>query len=278
MALQEMPIAEWVLHQSERKRLSEDHREALCAIKRSVKINGQVAAEVINRDHFLIPFPHLDLGPVRLPYPNLWIEFLLDDWNAAEAVHLQEVVENDTIKIFATTYANRISPARDVKKFPRRIYVDLSEEGRIIGQCTPEKVVHNTWPENHSTSIALMAVSLMNCSNVSTEKAGELVHRAPDKKRKGKVKKGKVARLSFHTIVLPGMPGGGASTAEHEAALARHRVRGHFKTFTPEKPLFGKLTGTYWWGWQVRGNAKNGIVETDYSLDGHRSTLQESAS
>lgn len=33
---------------------------------------------------------------------------------------------------------------------------------------------------------------------------------------------------------------------------------------TSERPLFGKYTGTYWWPWQVRGNADNGAVISKY--------------
>jgi hypothetical protein len=29
----------------------------------------------------------------------------------------------------------------------------------------------------------------------------------------------------------------------------------------------GKHVGTYWWGWQLRGDPKHGIVISDYQLD-----------
>jgi hypothetical protein len=45
-------------------------------------------------------------------------------------------------------------------------------------------------------------------------------------------------------------------------------VRGHFKTFTAEKPLMGRAVGTYSWGWQLRGDPKRGIVISDYQFDG----------
>jgi hypothetical protein len=48
-------------------------------------------------------------------------------------------------------------------------------------------------------------------------------------------------------------------------AKALHICRGHFKNFD-DKPLFGKLTGTYWWQPHVRGTAEAGIVEKDYRI------------
>lgn len=46
---------------------------------------------------------------------------------------------------------------------------------------------------------------------------------------------------------------------------ALHVCRGHFKTFTPERPLMGKHVGTYWWPpmWRGRGQGK---VNKDYNV------------
>ena len=48
--------------------------------------------------------------------------------------------------------------------------------------------------------------------------------------------------------------------------VAEAVLRGHFKTFTEDAPLFGKVVGTFWWGWQVRGTAKNGVIVSDYKI------------
>jgi len=45
-----------------------------------------------------------------------------------------------------------------------------------------------------------------------------------------------------------------------------HLTRGHFKYYTPERPLFGKLTGIYWWKPHVRGNEEKGIVNKEYGV------------
>lgn len=33
-----------------------------------------------------------------------------------------------------------------------------------------------------------------------------------------------------------------------------------------DKPLFGKLKGTYWWNPHVRGTEESGVVEKDYRI------------
>lgn len=47
---------------------------------------------------------------------------------------------------------------------------------------------------------------------------------------------------------------------------AFHLCRGHFKTYTAERPLFGKYTGTFWWQAQARGSKEHGEVVKDYAV------------
>lgn len=46
-----------------------------------------------------------------------------------------------------------------------------------------------------------------------------------------------------------------------------HIVRGHFKTFTVDRPLFGKYSGSYWWTPRLRGSAERGVVVKDYAVE-----------
>ena len=48
-------------------------------------------------------------------------------------------------------------------------------------------------------------------------------------------------------------------------AKALHICRGHFKDYR-EKPLFGKVSGMFWWQPHVRGTAEAGIVEKEYRI------------
>ncbi|MBA0045107.1 hypothetical protein [Mycobacteroides sp. LB1] len=49
---------------------------------------------------------------------------------------------------------------------------------------------------------------------------------------------------------------------------AFHTCRGHFKTYRPEAPLFGRLTGQYWWRDHQRGDKRHGEVISDYRVTG----------
>jgi hypothetical protein len=109
---------------------------------------------------------------------------------------------------------------------------------------------------------ALMAHSLLTCKNVEVEtnqpepglsRAWERRHGEP--------------LVRFTTLRVNSMhhrdPSEGTG---EEAQRALHIVRGHFKTFSPERPLFGRLAGTYWWDSQVRGDAKYGLVVKEYEV------------
>lgn len=57
-----------------------------------------------------------------------------------------------------------------------------------------------------------------------------------------------------------------AQPGESHIQRALHICRGHFATYTDDKPLFGKVTGTFWKPMHVRGNSAAGVVIKDYEI------------
>jgi hypothetical protein len=111
----------------------------------------------------------------------------------------------------------------------------------------------------------LMAHSLLGCKNVDTED-----HRPDARLSKANVKRRGEPLVKFKTLTI--RPMGGSRETGRRVELgggqsSLHLVRGHFKTFSQERPLFGSIVGTYWWSPNVRGNAEVGTVVKDYSLD-----------
>jgi hypothetical protein len=106
---------------------------------------------------------------------------------------------------------------------------------------------------------------LLNCKNISwVEKTPELNLSRAFKKRHGEpLHKYRILTIS------PGMskatrPGG--QNIGHEILLPHHLVRGHFKTYSPERPLLGKYFGRFFWAPQARGDGKNGTIDKDYKV------------
>lgn len=56
-------------------------------------------------------------------------------------------------------------------------------------------------------------------------------------------------------------------SGESEMKQAMHICRGHFATYSEDKPLFGKYTGTFWKPQHVKGNSQAGIVIKDYEIN-----------
>lgn len=110
----------------------------------------------------------------------------------------------------------------------------------------------------------LLAHSLLGCKNVDLED-----HRPDPKMNRAAIKRHGQGLTRFTTLAI--RPMGGTHVQERFALgngqTALHLVRGHFKTFTPERPLLGKHAGTYWWSPNVRGKEEHGVVVKDYKVD-----------
>lgn len=57
--------------------------------------------------------------------------------------------------------------------------------------------------------------------------------------------------------------------ADREPKMSKmpvHLIVGHEKTYTEERPLFGKYVGKWWWQDFLRGDPKNGFITKDYCI------------
>lgn len=109
-----------------------------------------------------------------------------------------------------------------------------------------------------------LAMSFAHCKNVSTT-----THKTPSKVAKKRRKQGKPIGVTYKTLVIDGMKEvlrteGGVEKNGLKKAL--HICRGHFATYTEDKPLFGKVTGTFWKPMHTRGSKKRGEVRKDYKV------------
>jgi hypothetical protein len=120
-----------------------------------------------------------------------------------------------------------------------------------------------TWSRDtqRDVQIILSAISFANCKNVVVAEAGRT---SPPPKW---VKEG-VPTTIYRTVKIDGrlVKRSGESHAESERHLRLHVRRGHFKTFSSEKKLFGKYEGTFWWEQVSRGSAEIGEVVKNYEL------------
>lgn len=112
-----------------------------------------------------------------------------------------------------------------------------------------------------------LTLMLLNTQNIGTER-----HSPPEKLNRARVRRNRQPKLTYYTLVLKRPTKQGEATDKGLWDNRVHFCRGHFKYFTPEKPLFGHIVGRYWWQPQVRGRNKEGVVLKDYEvkLDSYR--------
>jgi len=117
---------------------------------------------------------------------------------------------------------------------------------------------------NHSGSRLFALSKIISCKNISAETI-----KPPEKVNKKRIKNGKLPLYSYHVLnISPFGSKKNGQTNEQSSNLHRlHFCRGHFKEYTAEKPLFGRITGLYWWQPTLRGNKDLGFVDKDYNVD-----------
>ncbi len=236
-------------------------------------------------------------GALVPPFPRMLIEFnhphfddIPQDQVAASrtGVYLKtEEHEEWGWKIRSLSFA-RFENRKDIVVYPMEYVWILDENGNLDGASTPEPGYK--YPEVYydylkrvadaqempladvaapyqigtfeSGIIALTTCGFINCKNIDLELEPER-HTTKAKRRKY----GDPVR--YYHIKLPLAPGrrsDGRRNVDDGGAVPIHIVRGHFKTYTDENPLFGKVTGTWWWGHHARCDEKNGVSIHDYEV------------
>lgn len=161
----------------------------------------------------------------------------------------------------------------DIPHWESRLSFGLTSDGRLQERCgyaaldaLRSVATVDSLNEDFEMSLALaeiplFALSLMNCSNVRLDPVQR------EQKQRGPQRVGGEARLKYSTIVLPDSRSSRRGVGHSDTptlARALHICRGHFATYSPDRPLFGRITGTVWKPAHVRGDAGRGTVEKDY--------------
>lgn len=172
------------------------------------------------------------------------------------------------LQIF-TTYA-KVYNANKPHKMMQILISGVDASGKFVGKPVHLMGDANTTEEDVEKSSTLlipvlMALSLCHCKNV------EIIEQHPDAKiNKKRARRGKEPKITYKTLVIDGAKKllreeGGSET--NGLAKALHICRGHFATYSEDKPLFGKHTGTFWKPMHTRGSAKHGVAAKDYRIN-----------
>jgi hypothetical protein len=116
----------------------------------------------------------------------------------------------------------------------------------------------------------LLALSFMHCKNVVRKE-----NVPPPKVQARRAKDGKPPLTKYYTLEIEAMKRtlqseGGISTNGLKRAL--HICRGHFATYSADKPLFGHYVGAVWKPQHVKGSKAAGEIVKDYAVKGPKVT------
>jgi hypothetical protein len=224
-----------------------------------------------------------DLGCLVPPFPEMWIESTAILTAPGTIRHVRVGYHMECRQGEAARQAINGSVPFDVTRvewaYGFNIYLErpgflpafgvlfLDGAGQYLGYSTGlnDGVPDESFEEMHKAvwqlgKAAFFAISLMNCRNVRTS--------TEQTKRRGgkKTKRRPAPSVEYRVIHLPKSDSGPTRCGNAPGTTKLHTARGHFKTYTAEAPLMGKHTGTYYWGWQVRGRKENGEIVSSYKV------------
>lgn len=110
----------------------------------------------------------------------------------------------------------------------------------------------------------MFALSLSHCKNVTTSELPLPPAVARKRRERG------LPAFTYRILDINPMRKASQASAragESEQRNALHFVRGHMKTYSTDRPLFGKLTGTFWWHLHLAGKEEAGMVAKEYRVN-----------
>ncbi len=156
---------------------------------------------------------------------------------------------------------------------------EMDDRGRI---CSPIELGPSTeyswmprsvfeefgaWATDICIPTLFYALAFLNCRNVKQAK----IEPSPKLSKRWQKKTGQPLSR-YHVLTVGNTRNAKQERVETYAEgseghrRAQHITRGHFRTYTPDKPLFGHWHGTLWIDSHVRGSKEEGIVTKSYNL------------
>jgi len=221
---------------------------------------------------------------VRMPYQKIWIDYSASGSNVVDngdikstkrGAYLKALQDDKHILAMFFTYVDTISTwlispiSLLIRQSPEIRNDDISGSPNVIyyNNYLPPDIANQKGKlivKEFQDDIGIINFTLLflNTKNIDT-----IDHEPPPKLNKSRKKKGKCPIFTYKTLVIK--PTSKKQQEQEAQGLWNNRIhlcRGHFKEYTPEKPLFGKFTGRYWWQPSVRGRNTDGVVMKDYEV------------
>lgn len=202
----------------------------------------------------------------RLPYSYCWFDFIIDVGDVGKLgifCFAEDINQLDIFRVIFFQYRKSLG----WEIFPYIIHISFCEPPKWAIWTDNAYVFDNNNSAAEAISPCMHTLNgvllLLSCKNITTG-----IIPAPEALNRKRIKKDKQPIFSYHVLVIKPTGGKGQkSTPKHFWNNRIHLQRGHRKTYTKENPLFGKITGCFYWQPHVRGQNKDGIVMKDYKIE-----------
>jgi len=227
-------------------------------------VDGQGISEIVD-------------GPEpRMPWPAVWADFAcsVDDRDAG-AVLAGQTPGGMVVAYLIVAIAGRPPCLIGYAEWDEHLPIKgCRQDGRDLQVYQPVEVVEEGFARN-TADIAISQLvgffhllRLLQCRNISSRPAPAALRPVVSERlsrRYGPAEGG----YRMHTVTIRigrerTVPL--ASVAAQNRDLPLHLVRGHFKHYSPDAPLFGRYAGWWWWAPQLRGSGRNGVVDKNYRI------------
>lgn len=240
-----------------------------------------------------------DFGPLRLPFPNMWVEgrqpssgytiegpytngrresigALLASWSGgvdALTTAFEDIIAGRSPALPTTT--TRSDDGSIIACIPfleahGRVYnlplllLEIDAEGRFVGREVKAVVGPGENVDSlveASCDAAKVPMLIVSFMNCRNVSVEPAPVRHTTRSARRRSNSGRPA-LRFSEVHLPGTGHQSLAGAKRAAGpgVSAHLVRGHFKTYTEDLPLLGRHTGTWWWNWQARGSGPSVVI------------------
>lgn len=218
-----------------------------------------------------------DIPNATPPFPKFWVEAKFDKHRFGMLVHAEDLRKKPTKNLLMVRSEIDLLErwkvsVRTIIRFngDRSLLCDsdirysVDGNGKIIVQ--PELAAGGPLQsfERFYIGVLLTAVSFIHCKNIKLVPV-----EAPRKLVKARAKRGKPPYVKYHTLIIDPMKQilrqEGRAT-EQGVKRALHVCRGHFRTYSADRPLFGRVVGTVFVSQHRRGGIERGVVVKDYSI------------
>jgi len=204
---------------------------------------------------------------IKFPYDLLWFDYTLPTEKNTPIVKrgiLLEKINENKFLVISFGGVNNVKWNLLNKVYEITIGTGAISSGDIYNASFLPR--DEEWENRYlasTLSVVACSLLLLNCKNITTE-----IIKAPGALNNKRRKNGTQEIFDYHVlnVNVPSRRGEYREKTEPLSHVRVHLCRGHFKEYTEEHPLFGRLTGLYWWQPHVRGQNKDGIVMKDYKI------------